>query len=103
MSFCVDNGWDLLALEVLMATLRDWLAICQNSVPRVLRLGVSMPAVTTRLDRTKADMRKGRKTASPVSVAVRRRSLSGKGWAYLGGLLSQQSSSLSKGLRPLIL
>jgi hypothetical protein len=26
-----------------------------------------MPAVTTRLDRTKQDMRKGRKTGSPVS------------------------------------
>lgn len=32
-----------------------------------LRPGVSMPAVTTRLDRTKQDMRKGRRTGSPVS------------------------------------
>lgn len=27
-----------------------------------------MPAVTTRFDRTKQDMRKGRRTGSPVSV-----------------------------------
>lgn len=50
-----------------MATLSDWLVICQNNVPRVFRLGVSMPAVTTRLERTKHDMRKGRKTGCPVS------------------------------------
>lgn len=31
------------------------------------RPGVSMPAVTTRLEITKHDMRKGRKTGSPVS------------------------------------
>ena len=34
---------------------------------RTPRPGVSMPAVTTRLESTKQDMRKGRKTASPVS------------------------------------
>ena len=33
-----------------------------------LRPGVSIPAVTTRLDMTKQDMRKGRKTGCPVSV-----------------------------------
>ena len=32
------------------------------------RPGVSIPAVTTRLEITKQDMRKGRKTGSPVSV-----------------------------------
>lgn len=32
--------------------------------------GVSMPAVTTRLDMTKQDMRKGRKTGWPVSGTV---------------------------------
>lgn len=34
---------------------------------RTFRLGVSMPAVTTRLEMTKQDMRKGRKTGWPVS------------------------------------
>jgi hypothetical protein len=34
---------------------------------RTPRPGVSMPAVTTRLERTKHDMRKGRNTGSPVS------------------------------------
>ena len=64
----VDRGVDLLALAELMATLRDWFVICHASVPAVPRLGVSMPAVTTRLERTKEDMRKGRKTGLPVSV-----------------------------------
>lgn len=35
-----------------------------------LRLGVSIPAVTMRLEMTKQDMRKGRKTGWPVSVAI---------------------------------
>jgi hypothetical protein len=30
--------------------------------------GVSIPAVTTRLERTKHDIRNGRKTGSPVSI-----------------------------------
>jgi hypothetical protein len=57
-----------LALALLMATLSDWFVICQRRVPVVLRLGVSMPAVTMRLSITKQDMRKGRKTGWPVSV-----------------------------------
>lgn len=44
------------------------MVICQPRVPIVDRFGVSIPAVTTRFDKTKADMRKGRKTGSPVSV-----------------------------------
>jgi hypothetical protein len=36
---------------------------------RTFRLGVSMPAVTTRLEMTKQDMRKGRRTGWPVSGA----------------------------------
>lgn len=66
----VGSGVDLLAFELLIATLRDWFVICQPRVPAVERFGVSMPAVTTRLDMTKQDMRKGRKTGSPVSVVV---------------------------------
>ena len=86
----MDRGVDLLALALLMATLRDWLVICQRRVPVVCHLvslrlsyryqlfwgkstcspGVSMPAVTTRFDITKHDMRKGRKTGLPVSVFV---------------------------------
>jgi hypothetical protein len=31
----VERGVDLLALALLMATLRDWLVICQPSVPIV--------------------------------------------------------------------
>jgi len=31
----VERGVDLLALALLMATLRDWLVICQRSVPVV--------------------------------------------------------------------
>jgi hypothetical protein len=31
----MDKGVDLLALALLMATLRDWLVICQRSVPAV--------------------------------------------------------------------
>ena len=31
--------------------------------------GVNIPAVTIRFEKTKHDMRKGRKTGSPVSVA----------------------------------
>ena len=64
----VDREVDLLALALLMATLRDWLVICQRSVPVVWRPGVSMPAVTMRLEMTKQDMRKGRKTGWPVST-----------------------------------
>jgi len=66
-----------------MATFNDWLVICHARVPVVERLGVSMPAVTTKLESTKADMRKGRRTGRPVSgwnqwtaqrrVAVRKR------------------------------
>lgn len=36
----------------------------------MLRFGVSMPPVTIRFERTKQDIRKGRKTGRPVSVAV---------------------------------
>lgn len=64
----VEREVDLLALALLMATLSDWLVICQRRVPVVLRPGVSMPAVTTRLEMTKQDIRKGRKTGWPVSV-----------------------------------
>lgn len=81
----VGRGVDLLALALLMATLRDWLVICQRRVPvvwgwvsygwkgrgggkRTPRPGVSMPAVTTRLDRTKEDIRNGSITGSPVSA-----------------------------------
>lgn len=70
-----------------MATLSDWLATCQPSVPavcyllavyrpfrvdvrRTVRLGVSMPPVTTKLDSTNADMRNGRRTGSPVSCLL---------------------------------
>jgi hypothetical protein len=79
-----DKGVDLLALALLIATLRDWLVICQSRVPVVCkgvsygfkeiyrehtpRPGVSMPAVTTKFDKTKHDIRNGRKTGSPVSV-----------------------------------
>lgn len=57
--------------------------ICQRSVPVVYNIisiswtkgvrhtpspGVSIPAVTTRFDKTKQDIRKGRKTGCPVSV-----------------------------------
>lgn len=64
----VEIGVDLFAFAELIATLRDWLAICQPNVPAVDRLGVSMPAVTTKLEMTKQDMRNGKKTGSPVSV-----------------------------------
>lgn len=91
---------DLLALDELMATLRDWLATCQAMVPRVCwwggggqlglcrvgvtrnrerrtpRPGVNMPAVTTKLDSTKQDILKGRKTGSPVSRERERRGFS---------------------------
>ena len=63
----VEIGDDLFAFAELIATLRDWLVICHPSVPYVERFGVSMPAVTTRLEMTKHDMRKGKKTGSPVS------------------------------------
>lgn len=90
----MERGVDLLALALLMATLRDWLVICQKRMPRVCSLrwfshccfvwggegvkggdgctfkpGESMPAVTTRFEMTKQDMRKGRKTGWPVSDA----------------------------------
>ena len=61
-----------MALALLIATLRDWLAHCQASVAGVERFGVSMPAVTTRFERTKEDMRKGRRTGRPVSVGLER-------------------------------
>ena len=41
--------------------------ICHVRVPRQPRLGVSIPAVTIKLDNTKQDIRKGRKTGWPVS------------------------------------
>ena len=63
----VVMGDDLLALALLMATLTDWLAHCQPMVPAVPRPGWSMPRVTTRFVMTKDDIRKGRKTGSPVS------------------------------------
>jgi hypothetical protein len=79
----VESGIDLFAFEKLTPTLTDWFVTCHPSVPavcygqhiglpilRVLhteRPGVSMPAVTTRFVRTKHDMRKGRRTGSPVS------------------------------------
>lgn len=63
----VDKGVDLLALALLMATLSDWLVICQRRVPVIPSPGVSMPAVTTRLEMTKQDIRKGRNTGCPVS------------------------------------
>lgn len=64
----VESGVDLLALALLMATLRDWFVICQRRVPVMPRPGVSMPAVTIRLEMTKQDIRKGRKTGWPVSA-----------------------------------
>ena len=57
----------LLALALLIATFRLWFVHCHAIVPVVERLGVSMPAVTMRLDSTKADMRNGRTTGWPVS------------------------------------
>jgi hypothetical protein len=35
----VDMGVDLLAFALLIATLRDWLAICQRSMPPVFWIG----------------------------------------------------------------
>jgi hypothetical protein len=64
----VDMGDDLFALELLIATLSDWFVICQAKVPLHPRFGVSMPAVTTRLEMTKHDIRNGRKTGRPVST-----------------------------------
>jgi hypothetical protein len=66
----------------------------------VVRLGVSMPAVTTRLEMTKQDMRKGRKTGWPVSVCVRSISFGAEGGGPSAGahqdvMSSPQSSSLS--------
>lgn len=78
-------GVDLFALALLIATLRDWLVICHRSVPVVCGLlviantvrvriegtwrpGVSIPAVTIRLEMTKHDIRNGRNTGSPVSL-----------------------------------
>ena len=79
---------DLLALAELIATLRDWLVICHRRVPVVFRrgqllvergrlggwrvastwrFGVSIPAVTMRLEITKQDIRNGRSTGLPVS------------------------------------
>lgn len=79
----VERGVDLLALALLMPTLRDWLVICQRRVPVVwdhsarslyrdksdhtCKPGVSIPAVTMRLEMTKQDIRNGRKTGWPVS------------------------------------
>lgn len=86
----VGSGIDLFAFEKLIPTLSDWFVICHPSVPAVCcalacypvagddlnmrtpRPGVSMPAVTTKLERTKQDMRKGRKTGCPVSCRYQR-------------------------------
>jgi hypothetical protein len=83
MIVCVDRGVDLFAFEKLIATLSDWLVICHPRVPAVyvcsaMRIrpvcarltpspGVSMPAVTTKFDKTKHDMRNGKKTGWPLS------------------------------------
>lgn len=67
-SIAVVKGDDLFALALLTATLTDWLATCHATVPPVCSPGWSMPAVTMRLVMTKHDMRKGRKTGSPVSA-----------------------------------
>jgi hypothetical protein len=48
--------------------LSDWLATCQPAVPAMPMPGVSIPAVTTKLEKMKADMRKGNSTGSPVST-----------------------------------
>lgn len=82
-SVAADMGDDLLALAELMATLSDWLATCHAMMPGVWRPGWSMPAVTMRLVMTNEDMRKGRKTGSPVSGPVLASSFSTKGG--LGG------------------
>lgn len=63
----VESGVVLFAFELLIATFKDWLATCQAMVPVVERLGVSMPAVTTKFEMTKQDIRNGRNTGSPVS------------------------------------
>lgn len=75
----VDMGVLLFALEKLIPTLRDWFATCHAIVPVLDRLGVSIPAVTTRLESTKQDIRNGRNTGSPVSrqgISLFRRSRS---------------------------
>lgn len=36
----MERGVDLLALALLMATLRDWFVICQRRVPVVFKVGV---------------------------------------------------------------
>ena len=84
----VESGIDLFALEKLIPTLTDWFVTCHPSVPAVCtqsvlslylsieplvrtpRPGVSIPAVTTKLVKTKLDMRKGRKTGLPVSCTL---------------------------------
>jgi hypothetical protein len=38
----VERGVDLLALEKLMATLRDWFVTCHASVPAVFRVSVAI-------------------------------------------------------------
>ncbi|KAH3685955.1 hypothetical protein WICPIJ_003077 [Wickerhamomyces pijperi] len=43
---------------MLMATFKDWLAICQNKVPKVPRPGVNIPPVTIKFDKTQDDIRK---------------------------------------------
>ena len=58
-----------------MATLSDWLATCQPAVPAMPMPGVSIPAVTTKLEKMKADMRKGKRTGSPVSALFSQHSL----------------------------
>jgi hypothetical protein len=82
----VASGVVLFAFEKLIATLSDWLAICQPSVPAIYDTlashsppgyqcrqrrtpspGVSMPPVTIKLESTKLDMRNGSSTGSPVS------------------------------------
>jgi hypothetical protein len=39
----VESGVDLLALEKLMATLRDWLVTCQASVPAIYTVSALSP------------------------------------------------------------
>lgn len=64
------------------------------------RFGVSMPAVTIRLERTKEDMRKGRRTGWPVSVVGRGGVISEDGTlvaVYLGAELG--GAELKGGVR----
>lgn len=57
----------MLALEMLIATFKDWLVTCQNNVPNVPKFGVNIPDVTTKFDNTEELILNGRNTVSPVS------------------------------------